>query len=271
MVSADSDNLAHGSYYVRATDVDLYFMTTIPYYFSMIQEMAAAHTTLKGIGIEGLYRDYKLTWVIARARINFVSHPRWMDQIELISWAQQNVRLNCPRVVRGYAGNELLFDAMTIWGIIDPMRKRPVRPQPILEILGTADPAKHYADPALPRLPEWDETEKLEMLPALETRPYFYDVDVNGHVNNVMYLHWIINALGRSFLSGHEVEMIDVKWEKQTYAEDEVTVETALTGKKDGICSFIHRIRNENGVTVFSGASEWRERRDKFQALGKEL
>lgn len=271
MVTIDNENVAHGSYYVRGTDADLYYMATIPFYFSILQEMGVEHTTAKGIGIEELYRDYKLTWVIARARIKFLSHPRWMDRIDIVSWAQKNVNLHCPRVVKGFIGNELKFDAMTIWGIIDPARKRPVRPQPILDILGTADSEKHYEEPMLSKLPDWDEEDKLEILPVYQAMPHFYDVDINGHVNNVSYLHWMMYALGRKFLSDFEVSMVDVKWVRQTFAEDEIKVETALTQFKDGICSFIHRITNGSGYTVFSAVSEWRERRVRFQPLGREL
>lgn len=270
-ITIDSENVAHRSFTVRAMDVDLYFQASIPFYFSIIQEITAEHTTSRDIGIEDLYRDYKYTWVVAREKIDFISHPRWMENVDLISWAQPNIRLHCPRSVQGYVDNKPIFNAMTMWAVVDPARKRPIRPQPILDILGIADPDKYFMDPVFEQMPLWDEIDKLSILPSFIARPNFSDVDVNGHVNNVSYIQWLQNAMDREFLSEHEPLTMDVIWERQTFADDEVKVDTALISEHDGKYRFLHRMTNGKGVTVFSATSEWSERKVKYHPLGKML
>lgn len=271
MLTVDSENVSHDSYFVKASDTDLYYLATIPFYFSLMQEMGGGHAAHMGVGIEDLYRKYRYTWVISRTRVKFGNHATWRDTVDLESWAQPNVRLHCPRVIRGYVKDDIVFDAMTLWAVVDVARKRPVRPQLVLDELCLADPAKHFAEPLTGQLPDWDETEKLEILPPFEAVPHFYDVDINGHINNVIYVEWILSALGKKFLTDYEADMLDVKWERQTYADDDLVTETAVTRDSRDLISFIHRIKNKDGKTVFSAISDWRLRRNKTQPLDMEL
>lgn len=272
MLTVDNENVSHDAYYVKSGDTDLYHLATIPYCFSLMQEMGGGHAAAMGVGIEDLFQKYKYTWVISRTKVNFCRYAMWRETVSLESWAQSNVRLSCPRVINGYVGDKPYFSAMTLWAVVDVARKRPVRPQQVLDELNLADPAKHFVSPDLGPMAEWDETEKLELLPPYEAVPQFYDLDINGHINNVVYVEWIISSLPRTFLKDHEAAMLDVKWVKQTYADDDLTAESAVTGKNGDSVSFIHRIRNKDGATVFSAVSSWRKRTDeKDQPIVEEL
>lgn len=271
MLTVDSDNISHDSYYVKSSDTDLYFQATIPFYFSLMQEMGGGHASEMGIGIEDLYRDYKYTWVISRTRVSFARHAKWREKVDLESWAQPNVRLHCPRVINCYADGETVFSAMTLWAIVDMVRKRPVRPQQISFENYIGRRPDRYMPTDIGQLPAWDEVEKTEILPSYEAVPHFYDVDVNKHINNVVYVQWVIASLGMDFLTEHEIALMDVKWEKQTYAGDDLVVEAALIKKEGEDCTFVHRIRNNAGASVFSAITEWRDRQDRTRLLSEEL
>ena len=260
MIEIDNENTAHDSYYVRASDTDLFFKGTVPFYFSIMQEMGASHAAAKKVAITDLMDEYGATWVISRTRVKFLHHASWQDHISVQSWAQEPVRLHCPRVIKGVVDGVPVFEAMTLWAVIDVKRARPIRPGFVLEKLIPADPEKHFMSPDLSPIKGWDETDKISVLEPYRAEPVFYNIDANGHINNVVYLEWIISAMDQDFLKTHEPDTMDVKWVRQTFASDCPVVETALIKEENGLTSFIHRIVNKDGKTVFEAESSWRDR-----------
>ena len=43
----------------------------------------------------------------------------------------------------------------------------------------------------------------------------FYDLDMNGHVNNSKYLDWIFEVMGADFLTNHIPKKINLKYVKE--------------------------------------------------------
>ena len=43
----------------------------------------------------------------------------------------------------------------------------------------------------------------------------FYDLDMNGHVNNSKYLDWVFEVMGADFLTNHIPKKINLKYVKE--------------------------------------------------------
>ena len=43
----------------------------------------------------------------------------------------------------------------------------------------------------------------------------FYDLDMNGHINNNKYLDWVFEVMGAEFLSQHIPKRVHLKYVKE--------------------------------------------------------
>lgn len=256
-----SENVAYEDYFVRATDTDMFYDATIPFYFSAIQEMGGEHASKLGIAIDDLQREKGWTWVITRTRALFYGSSSWRDTLNLETWPQEPYRLHCPRVVNGYCNGSKIFEAMTLWAVIDMNRKRPVRPQ---EVMGSIQPApadKYFVNPDIGKIIKYDDAEKLKEYMIYRPTPAYYDIDYNKHVNNVVYLRWITEAMDEDILKTYRPSMLDVQWEHQTFSNDKIYGQTALTAETDDKLSFVHRLMKEeygkSDTVLFEAYSEW--------------
>ncbi len=260
-MTIDNDNVAYRDYYVRASDTDMFYHATVPFYFSAIQEMGGEHAAELGISIEDLQRERNWTWVITRTRVRFFGTSSWRDTVNLVTWPQQPYRLHCPRVVEGFLNNEKLFEAMTLWAVIDLERKRPVRPAEVMSDISPAPADKYFIDPEIGKIMKYTDAEKLREYPIYRPEPEYYDIDYNKHVNNVVYLRWIMEAMDEDILKAYRPSMIDVQWEHQTFSHDNIYGQTALTCDDGEKLSFVHRIMKEeygkDDTVLFEACSEW--------------
>ena len=62
------------------------------------------------------------------------------------------------------------------------------------------------------RGPKYD---SLENPSSKDYRVRFYDLDMNGHVNNSKYLDWIFEVMGADFLTKHIPRKINLKYVKE--------------------------------------------------------
>lgn len=262
MLRIEEDNTAHDIIEVRASDTDRFYKAGIPFFFSVCQEVGGLHAAQRGVSIVDLMNNEKKTWVIVRNRITFGEIPGWGDEIEVTTWPQAGFHLYCPRVVEARTRDgRKVFEAMTHWVVMDLERKRPVRPGEIDKRIGLPDKDKFFVDPDIGKITKFDNAGIIEKLPDSYPRPEYYDIDYNRHINNVVYIRWMLSGLPEDFLNSFRPELVDVAWLSQTFAHDSIHVETAFTEKTGDRASLAHRImRREEGredTTLFEACSSW--------------
>ena len=258
---SEEEKAAYGEFFIKSAETDCFYKARPNYYFGLNQEMGGLHAAAKGVGLKQLYDKEKKTWMILRTRMHIDKLLDWTDTIRLETWCQDGYRLYCPRAVRAYdkADGSPVFQADNWWVIMDLARKRPCKPDILKDTLPAADADKHYFDPIFPAFPKADEYQGPE-LAAWPAEVNYYDTDYNRHVNNISYISWIMEALPKEFLDSYMPSFFDVKWEKQSYLTDSLSIRTFT---KDGLDSdkpllFSQIIRGEE--TVFEAATEWRQR-----------
>ena len=136
-----SDNKAVLDYSLTCADVDGHSQARLSCYENLVQEAAAMHATMKGMGIYDLQRENR-TWVIARSRMTVSRYVRWPgDHIRVTTWPQESTGFNCPRHIEAEdASGRRLFECETKWAVIDFRTGRPMRAMDISSVLGL--PAK---------------------------------------------------------------------------------------------------------------------------------
>ena len=246
---------------IRGADTDRFNDASIPFFFSICQDAGGFHAGLFGFSAEELMGKHNWTWMILRSRIRFHKIPHLGDTIKVETWAQPSFHLFFPRVINGYTDNgEPVFEAMTHWVLFDIARKRPLRPSTLEFPLSDESIRK---DPELGKMPDWDDVKKLEILPSYAPECSYYDVDLNKHINNVVYIRWVLSSLPDEFLETHVIDEMDVAWLSQTFEDNHVSVESAFVEKGEKT-RIIHRVlkEKEDGSMkeCFEAFSVWKEK-----------
>ena len=174
--------------------------------FSVFQELAVSHAENLGVGREAMARTGQV-WILSRMSVQVDRRPDYGETLSLRSWPRRWEKLFALRDfdVRD-AGDKPVIRARSCWIILDMEKRRPVRPQAVLEGM----PLNEGMD-ALPFVPAGLE-ERSSLQKTVEHRVVYTDLDYNGHVNNVSYIRWIENAMDASLLEQAKRSRLDINY-----------------------------------------------------------
>lgn len=264
MFRIDGNGIGYDEMEVRSADTDRFFKAKVPFFFSMLQEAAAKHSTKQHCGIPEMVAAENRTWVIVRARLTIDRLPDWMENVNIETWAEQPFRLFAPRLVTGRSDDgSPIFTAVSHWVVIDIARKRPIRPDEALKYFTLPDKDVKFFDPDIGRFKVADDFQG-HRLPDFIPAMSYYDTDTNRHINNISYVNWVCDAFPFSFLDSYRIRTIDCHWAKQTFHGDEIVVETyadSTDPSSEDEPGFFSRIvkKEEDGslTTVFEAETSW--------------
>ncbi|MDR1909453.1 MAG: acyl-ACP thioesterase [Spirochaetaceae bacterium] len=160
----------------------------------LFQEAAINHAEHLGVGREALLAA-RQGWVLSRISVVADVRPAWRDTVTVRSWPRGADRLFAVRDydMRGPEG-ELLVRGRSGWLVLDLDKRRPLRPQFMMDRL----PGNEGLD-ALPGTPlGLDARPGLTKIAGREAR--YSDIDYNGHMNNARYMTWVQDIAGPELL-----------------------------------------------------------------------
>ena len=161
-------------------------------FLNWAQEAAHVHADYLGVGYDTITTTRK-AWVLARTHVIFHRLPAWREVVTLLSWHK---RANGFQYYRDFmlesAEGERLVSATTTWLVMDIDTRKLVRNNDFGEegILGINEDV--IEEPA----PKVAISRDVEAELVGEHEVAFSDIDMNGHVNNVNYAVWAMDAVG---------------------------------------------------------------------------
>ena len=185
-------------------DVDPHQTARLPALCRFMQEAAYLHAEHLGLG-HAFLAERGFAWVLARQRIAIDSWPRWGDAVHVRTWPSGRDRLFFHRdfELTDGAGRRVLR-ASNAWSLIDLETRALAHP----DIYLSADlpVGGRVFDAKLGRVKGCDCADGISM-------PVTYgDLDLNGHVNNVRYIEWILNSLLPEFHEAHTLMELEVNF-----------------------------------------------------------
>lgn len=259
------NNKCYNDYEITSYETDAFYEARLNYYFGLVQEVAGKHAAEKGLSIMKL-QEQGLTWVISRTRMNIEHYGKWLDKVNVVTWAQKCQLFHCPRkVVATDENGNPVFTAKTMWAIINMGNGRPIRPENMMENVIGLPPEDEREDERLPKMPLFEDMVKSEVL-TYKPQIQYLDTDYNHHVNNISYINWINEALPVSFRDKFKMSFIDCRYLKQTFRNDNLLVslgseeENALLSEAPKLYFKIERINGEERERVFDAYTEWKVR-----------
>ena len=199
-----------------------------------------------GVSDKAILEDYNLVWIIVEYDIEVVRLPRFAEEITIETEALSYNRLFCYRRFTIYdeTGQELIHMLATFVLMDRDSRKvHAVEPEIVA-------PYQSDFDKKLIRGPKY---ESLEEPISKDYHVRFYDLDMNGHVNNSKYLDWIFEVMGADFLTHYIPKKINLKYVKEVRPGGVITSAVERTGLESK-----HEITSD-GVTNAQAIITWQE------------
>ncbi len=179
-----------------------------------------------------------VSWVLTRLKVRMDRFPKWGEKVSVLTFPRGG------RLIVAYRDFELSSEsgetigrATSEWMLIDlSSRKAVAIPEGVFAAANTVR-APVFGDEQLQRI-RWDCRES--SADALSFRARRGDIDLNGHVNNVHYVEWLMEGRPESAGPCYDLE---ITFKSETFAGDEVRVESVET--EPGV--FVHRVFAPDG------------------------
>ena len=176
-----------------------------------------------GVSDKAILENYNLVWIITDYDIEVVRLPRFAEEITIETEALSYNRLFCYRRFTIYdeEGRELIH-MMATFVLMDRDSRKVHAVEPDI-----VAPYQSDFDKKLIRGPKY---ESLNEPISKDYHVRFYDLDMNGHVNNSKYLDWIFEVMGADFLTQYIPKKINLKYVKEVRPGGVITSAVERTG-----------------------------------------
>ncbi len=179
-----------------------------------------------------------ISWVLTRLKVRMARFPKWGETVSILTFPRGGRKIVAYRdfVLSGKDGEEL-GRATSEWMLIDLKSRKVVAiPDSVFAVANTVR-GPVFGEEPLAKL-RWDCRET--MADALVFRARRGDIDLNGHVNNVHYVEWLLEGRPDAAMPCRE---LDIVFKSETLAGEAVRVESVET--EPGV--FLHRVYAPDG------------------------
>ena len=198
----------------------------------LMQEAANVNASTLGFGYDEMINS-NTAWVLSRTHVKFINTPKWRDEVNLKTWHKGVSKLFYLRdfILSDKEGNPLVL-ATTSWLIIDMNTRRLVRNSD-LALSDTAMDA--IAEPADKVVGPVDvEPELVRKHPIT-----WSEIDTNGHVNNVKYVVWAIDAVKPEDIKARPLKELLINYDAEVMPGDVVKISRVRQETEEGIIYYI--------------------------------
>lgn len=155
----------------------------------LLQEAATIASDRCGFGLE-VARSKGVSWVLAGWRLELLDRPRWNQPISVRTWPRTMEGFLSERDFLVYSGEKLVARATSSWLLVSTETGRIARITDEVRSYYQLCPDAVF-DAPLPKngVPTEDARETFSLTVGRR------DIDTNGHVNNINYLDYALEAL----------------------------------------------------------------------------
>ena len=206
---------------IPSFDVDMSATLKPASFLNYAQEAANIHADTIGVGYDSMHTTRK-AWVLARMQVIFHKLPCWRDHVNIQSWHKGASGFQFFRdfVVFDKEGSEKLISATSAWLVIDIDSRRLSKYPEFTEKEEVCIKEDVIAEqPPKITMPKGVEAEHV-MSHAVN----YSDLDMNGHVNNVKYTEWAMNAIELDVVNTKHLKELVINFNNEVKAGDVVEI-----------------------------------------------
>ncbi|WP_285907177.1 acyl-[acyl-carrier-protein] thioesterase [Pseudodesulfovibrio pelocollis] len=228
---------------------------------NQLQDIASRHADALGFG----YHDLETSghyWLLARLHVMMERMPGYGDSLAVRTWPSGNERLVATRdfliLDPGRKQGEpdaILGRATSAWVTMNARTHRPDPPSEVLHerFIPEMDRALAFPAKAVTRLRSGDHEAAVTARRA--------DLDINGHVNNVRYAEFCLEAVPEAWEAAHRCAGIDIQFRSESFAGDTYVSACAEDAPDNGAPTLLHSLtRVADNREIVRMRSWWRPR-----------
>lgn len=201
----------------------------------MMQEAANINATSLGFGYDEM-KESNTAWVLSRIHVRFKNYPKWRDNVNIKTWHKGTARLFYLRdyILSDEEGNTLA-EATSSWLIIDMNTRRLVRSNELATSEDKCTKEDAIAEPAdKVTIPVDIEPELVRKHPVT-----WSEIDAMGHVNNVKYVVWAIDAVGTDIVKERPLKELLINYDAEVMPNDIVKIYRVREESDEGLVYYI--------------------------------
>ena len=198
----------------------------------LMQEAANVNASTLGFGYDEMINS-NMAWVLSRTHVKFINTPKWRQEVNLKTWHKGVSKLFHLRdfILSDKEGNPLVL-ATTSWLIIDLNTRRLVRNSALAMSDTAIDAIETPADKVV--IPVDIEPELVRKHPVT-----WSEVDTNGHVNNVKYAVWALDAVKPEDIKERPLKEMLINYDAEVMPGDTVKISRVRQESEEGITYYI--------------------------------
>ncbi|MEQ9763752.1 acyl-ACP thioesterase domain-containing protein [Streptococcus jiangjianxini] len=233
------------SYEIPFYETDVNHCAKLPYLLSAALQVSGLQSAALGVSDQYVLDTYGLVWVITDYDIHIERLPKFSEKITIETEAKSYNKLFCYRDfdILGQDGQKIMTIAASF--VLIDFKTRKVTPVPVdlVKVFDSEYVKKVRRGPKYPLLENADKT---------DYHVRYFDLDMNGHVNNSKYFDWIYDVMPFAFLRSHSPKHIAFKYIKEIHYGRDIVSEVLL---EDNISR--HQITTDGQVNA-QAILEWR-------------
>lgn len=216
---------------IPSFDVDSSSTMKATTFLNYAQEAANIHADYLGVGYDSMHTTRK-AWVLARMRVVFHRLPKWREHIIMQSWHKGAAGFLYLRDFEMFdnEGAEKLVSATSSWLVIDIDTRKLSKYTELAENEGKCIVENAIDEPA----PKITMPRGVEPVHVISHKVDYSDLDMVGHVNNVKYTEWSMNAVELDITTSRPLKELVINFNNEIKAGDTVEMyrhcETAADG-----------------------------------------
>jgi medium-chain acyl-[acyl-carrier-protein] hydrolase len=219
------------TFHVRADEIDYSGRAKTESILNYMQESVSEQAFMQGYAVPDLMKKNR-TWVMSRYHVRIHSYPKLWDKITVTTWPSALQERFALREFTAEGDQEPVARAASSWLVIDLDTRKPVSPEPHFSALQLYP--KRALDTDFPALPALKTAKTEKIFPVYKT-----DLDLNRHVNSVVYIHWALETVPEEVLFKMQAVEIEVQYRAEVFYGDRILSRAAR--QKDGF--FLHQLR----------------------------
>jgi len=198
------------NYFIHYYDTDLKKRALITSLMRYFEDIAILQSEDSSVGLD-YYTKKNVAWVLYKWDIEILNYPRFKDTIRVETCPLAFAKFYAFRSFDVFSlTQELLVKGSSMWFFVDLGTRRPARiPQEVYDCYQITPAEVRQLEIVDPKTPE-------EIAYKTTFRVRQSDIDTNGHVNNIKYVEWALEALPQEIFLNFILRRIKVVYKKET-------------------------------------------------------
>ena len=235
---------------IRAFEVDANNRLKVNTFLDYFQDAASNDAERLGFGYTN-FIPKGLIWVLSWAKFEFLSYPKFDDEVKIQTWGKKQHKLYSIRDYLMFnSKDEIICRGTSAWLLLDSKSFRPkILPQIFPEI------KMHDSVDALTDLPQ-------KIIPSSNTEEIYKtqirysDIDLNQHANNTKYVEFMLDCFDKEFHTENTIKALIVSFNAESKFGDEILLSRG-TEKENPLTHFVEARYLNTEKIVFQASIKW--------------